>query len=282
VGIDQRTLTTSIVISACVSAALLLLFSSMASKTEQAEAATRTVTRPIRAEENPTVRQDIARKSLQQRIQAIADNLVTPSGHLNQRAVRALRAQGPAVVPVLLGRFTGEETAVQEGILMVLGDSGEAAVTERLLDVLESGVSPPMAVKIGTAIRTQGDAVFCKRLEGMVTAESPAIRLAAAVALGTCPSRTAAVALVRLVKSDDDENVRTRALASLKASHPAFLEQALTFSLLDSSPRVRLAAVRVVEEHRCADFADELRGLLKHDPAPSVKRAARRALGALR
>ncbi len=278
-GINQRIVSTSVVLSFCICTVLLLLFSQVGSDKDHAEAATRPVDGPPRQESAP--HRDRARSSLDQRIQAIADNLLTPSGHLNLRAVRALRAQGSCVVPVLLSRLTGEEAPMQEAILAVLADFGEAQVTERLLDVLEGQISPRMAIKIGAAIRTQGASRFCSRLEEMTVAEQPAVRLGAAVALRTCPSRPSAAALVQLLKTDDEEDIRVHALTSLKAAHGAFLEQALHISLSDASPRVRLEAIRAVEEHRLVGFAGELRGMLKYDPDPSVKRVARRTLAVL-
>lgn len=283
--IDRRSLFLSLALSLCLSIALLVLFAHVGSQPASAEAASRPETpaeqcAPAPIEAAPAG-QPAAPAPGDARLRAIADNMVTPSGFVNQRAVRALRAAGTAAVPLLLERFTGEEETGQEAILSVLSHVDDPRATEALLEALGYDPSPRMAAKIGEAIRTRGEDRFCERLAALAGSPSPSVRAGAAIALRTCPPRTGAVVLVRLIKRDDDETVRRHALESLRTGPRDILEQALTFAFEDPSPEVREAAVHMTGMNGFALFQEDLRRLLRSDPTTRVRRAARRALSLL-
>jgi HEAT repeat protein len=275
VGINRRVVTISSALSLAIATALLSFFSTMTPTQPAAEAAEMEQAPPAGGDD------DRAARIVDTRIRAIADNLTTPAGHINQRAVRALQAQGPAAIPVLLERFTGDDTRRQEALLHVLKNISEPAVTEALIQALERGPTPSMAAKIGLALNTQGEEHFCDRLRELTQARDPAVRASAACALRTCGDRASAVVLLRLLKSDDDPSVRREAIASLGQSPLPFLEQGLHQALNDSGDRVRAEAVRIVGARRLSAFAEPLSHLAGNDPAPRVKAQARRMLALL-
>jgi HEAT repeat protein len=290
VGIDRKTFFLSLALAAGFSLLLLVVFAHLGPQHHVAEATPHAPDpappREVPARAPVTKAARIPRRSTAphrerrtRRFEAIIDNLVTPSGQVNQRAVRALRVSGPAVVPALLDRFTGEATRFQEAILLVLSGFDDPEIGERLLAALEAEPPERFALAIGSALRARGDPRLCERLEELTQAPRAPARAAAALALRSCPGGSAAAALVRLLKTDDSATVRVSALSALGDSHEAFLDQALGIALADRAQQIRLEAVRIVERHRLTRFAAELEPLLD-DPAPAVGRAARRALAA--
>jgi HEAT repeat protein len=218
----------------------------------------------------------------EKRIRTIARNLLTPEGKVNPHAIAALQSLGPDVIPIILHRFTGEETPEQEALLSVLEAFSEPAVAHHLMSVLPSTQSKAMARKIGGAIHTLGDVQCCERLAELAGDNNEAARLAAAIALRTCPADTSAATLVRQLNEDSSSECRIEALEGLAPASEAFANEAIRLTLQDKVPDVRLAAVKMITRRRAVNFQEDLKRLARSDSSPHVRKASSQALVELR
>ena len=278
-AITRRALGLSLILSACVVAVLLVVFSQVGEEAVS-YAASENSPAPRRRTEPAGEGKNSPHEN--PRLRAIIKNLVTPWGHVNQRAVRALKASGPGIVPILLARFTGADNPEQEALLEVLAGFSDPAITQALMEHLESVGSMRMALKIGRILEPSEDPDLCGRLITLAHSHSPEARAAAALAMGNCSGPRAALTLLTLLKRDENEIVRSRALESLKRAPAGTVKQAILAAARDPSPRIRARAVRIASDRGLNKLEDLLAELFRQDPSIRVKRAAHRALGVLR
>lgn len=215
-------------------------------------------------------------------VRTFIDNLVTPTGHVNHRAVRALQAMGPDVVHHLLPRFTGRDGTEQEALLAVLKAFAVPEVAAHLVDVLGNEPSQHMAAMIGSTLHTQGDPQMCRRLIELLESGTDPMRLAAAAALRTSPPHLCAAALLRALEGERTPAVKLQILQTLAAAPLSFLEQGIEETLADEDEGLRLKAVQIIADKKLTSFAARLHPMVADDPSPRVRRQAAQALVTLR
>ncbi len=293
-GFTRRIVFISALLSIAVATLLLIVLGSTAGARARAEAAeyltdahggsapAETVSEPRAEAARPPTRGEADHQDNERRIRTIARNLLTPAGQPNQRAITALQALGVEVIPIILPRFTGEETPEQEAVLSVLEAFSEPEVAQHLMSVLPSVHSQTMARKIGGAIHTLGDARCCEQLAELTGDRNEGARLAAVIALRTCPPEACAETLVRQLKQEPSAEVRIEALESLAFAPDVSADEGIRLTLKDQVPDVRLAAVKLVAARKAVHLREELKGLTRSDPSPHVRKASAQALTELR
>ncbi len=274
-NINLKLLQISIVISSLLGAVLLFfLFRAGGNDTHLEAYASES---PSRETEEADVDDGI-----DQQTRAVLDNLITQSGQINDKAVEALKAAGPDIIPVLLMKFNGTNDPEQKALLSVLQTYNTYEVTEHLILTLESSPDTAMAIRIGHAIHAEGNEQFCNRLCELTTNPAPTLRLGAAIALRSCPADRSAGDLLRLIREEQNPAIGKEALISLSSAPQAFIRQALDIALAHESPQVRYNAVAIIDQRNFSDYSENLRNMLRNDPSNRVRKACARALVSFR
>jgi hypothetical protein len=291
VGFTRRVIFISLLLSIVITTTLVIIFARTGSGRFEAEASEYGEAAPApRAEAEgiappedvpETTGADVGAES-EKRIRTIARNLMTPAGKINTRAVAALQALGPGVIPIVLHRFTGEETPEQEALLAVLEAFSEPEVAHHLTSVLPSTHSKTMGRRIGNTIHTLGDAQCCEQLVEITADRNEAARLGACIALRTCPTEMSSAALLQQVAHDPSPECRVEALESLTPAPDAVADEGVRVALQDETADIRLAAVRLIVRRKAAYFQEELKRLTRADVSPHVRKACAQALVELR
>jgi HEAT repeat protein len=155
----------------------------------------------------------------------------------------------------------------------VLGESEPAAVLEEL----EGRVGRP-AARLGVAIAYgRLGAERCEPLLSLLRDEDPAVRSAAASALGRCRSEADHL-VVEALESETDPSVRPALVEALGRLGGVRAVAHLAATLADPEPRIRYAAAAALGRTREPAAVTPLLGAL-HDPAPEVRIASLQSLG---
>lgn len=212
------------------------------------------------------------------KIRAILDNLLTPSGAVNQRAVSTLKAMGPDILPGILNQFNGSATKRQEALLSIIAGFQTPATASHLMDTLSTSPSTEMAVSIGHALVIPDEPALRSRLSVLARSSDPVIRLGAAIAMRSGPKGAFTGELLLMITHDNFSDIRQEALISMTDAPAAFREKALTLALTDKSAKVRLAAVRIIREKQLPRFLDPLESLLRQESSQKIRKAAAQAI----
>jgi HEAT repeat protein len=215
-------------------------------------------------------------------LRALATTLAQNNAAEQTVAGQALSAIGPAAVPVLRRALRTSESATGRAeAAESLGTLGPVAA-EAAGDLKEALKDKPAAFNAAVALwRVAGDAGGVHILIEALAAGDPAVRAAAATALGDLNTKANVVAPLTRALADPEGNVRVAAVAALaRVGAGANAVPALTAALADSNAGIRGAAVSTLG-HLGKAAVPALAALgerARKDADPNIRRSACQAI----